>query len=69
MEDRCEWAASYFTDHSSHFPYILYGEGERADPQRGVAIIMWSYNANHIGAETGPAGPAMAGPFSAEVET
>ena len=23
----------------------------------------------HIGAGTGPAGPAMAGPFSAEVET
>ena len=25
--------------------------------------------ANSIGAGTGPAGPAMAGPFSAEVET
>ena len=27
------------------------------------------HSANIIGAGTGPAGPAMAGPFSAEVET
>ena len=36
---RCARAASYFIDHGSHFPYILYGERERADPQRGMAII------------------------------
>ena len=28
-----------FLDHGSHFPYILYGEREGADPQRGVAVI------------------------------
>ena len=33
-----EWQA-IFIDHGSHFPYILYGEQERADPQRGVTII------------------------------
>ena len=26
--------------------YILYGEGERADLQRGMAVIMWSYSGN-----------------------
>ena len=36
---RCARAAGYFIDHGSHFPYILYGERERADPQRGVAVI------------------------------
>ena len=43
----CVWAASYFIDHGSCFPYILYGKGEQADPQRGVAVIMWSYSAHH----------------------
>ena len=33
-----EWQA-IFIDHGSHFPYILYGEREGADPQRGVAVI------------------------------
>ena len=28
------------TVHGSHFQCILYGEGERADPQKGVAVIM-----------------------------
>ena len=46
MGTRCVRVASYFIDHGSHFPYILYGEGERADPQRGVAVITWSYSAN-----------------------
>ena len=36
---RCTQAAGYFIDHGSHFPYILYGEREGADPQRGVAVI------------------------------
>ena len=39
-------AASYFIDHGSHFPYILYGDRERADPQKGVAIITWCYHAS-----------------------
>ena len=40
------FAASYFIDHGSHFPYILCGQREWADPQRGMAIIMWSYHAS-----------------------
>ena len=40
------FAVSYFINHGSHFPYILCGQRERADPQRGVAIIMWSYHAS-----------------------
>ena len=43
---RCTRAASYFIDNGSHFPYILYGEQEGADPQRGVALITSPYNAS-----------------------
>ena len=39
LKTMCARAASYFIDLGSHFPYILYGEKERADPQKGVAVI------------------------------
>ena len=39
-------------------PYILYGAKERADPQKGVAVITWSYSATYstiaAGDEDGP---------------
>ena len=35
----------------------------------GEAILELNVHYHLIGAGTGPAGPAMAGPFSAEVET
>ena len=41
-----EWQAILPTMVTGHFPYILYGEQEGADPQRGVAIITWSYPAS-----------------------
>ena len=34
-----EQQAIQYIHHGSHFPYILYGEREGADPQRGVALI------------------------------
>ena len=37
--------------------------------REGVALLLQGYYRYSIGAGTGPAGPAMAGPFSAEVET
>ena len=42
----CAQVASYFIDDNGHFLYIWYGEGERADPQRGVTIITWFYHAS-----------------------
>ena len=39
LEDTLHTSGKLLIDNGSHFPYILYGEREGADPQRGVAVI------------------------------
>ena len=46
LEDTLCMSAKLFYRPRSSLPYILYGEREAANPQRGMAINMRSYHAS-----------------------